>query len=301
MLKFFISRKNIIAILLCAVSAGIFAQTARRRGPIIRQVDQILIESGNPKALFSFLTEDLNLPAAWPLAGSKAYISGGVGAGNVNLEIFQYTDGRGSLGKTQARYTGLAFEPYPLSNALTELQTSGIPFAPPEQQHSILPDGSRGVSLTRVTLPSFSNAIFSVFLYEYSPAFLRVDVRRKQLGNRLTLNDGGPLGLQSVREIVLATESAKNKQSAWSLLLGKTYSAGVWHVGAGPAIRLVESEGSDRIQAIVLEVKSLDKAKDFLRTKNLLSSDGSSLNPVKVQQLRINLIESTKTNAGLAP
>jgi hypothetical protein len=292
MLQFISNRKAIIAILLCAISVGIFAQTARRRGPIIRQVDHILIESGNPKALFSLFTEDLNLPTAWPMAGSKAYISGGVGAGNVNLEIFQYTDRSGILGKTQARYTGLAFEPYPLSDALTELQTSGIPFSRPEPQYSTLPDGSRGVSLTSLTLPSFSNPGFSIFLYEYSPAFLKVEVRRKQLGNRLTLNDGGPLGFQSVREIVIVAENAKNKQAAWSRLLGKPFSAGAWRVGAGPAIHLVEGQGADRIQSIVLEVKSLDRAKKNLRTKRLLSPDGSSLNPIKVQQLEIKLVES---------
>jgi hypothetical protein len=289
-----------MAVLLCAMSAGIFAQTARRRGPIIRQVDHILIESSNPKALFSFFTEDLNLPIAWPMADSKAYISGGVGAGNVNLEIFQYTDRSGSLGKSQARFSGLAFEPYPLSGALTELQTSGIPSSPPESQYSTLPSGSRGVSLTSVALPSFSNPGFSIFLYEYSPAFLKVEVRRMQLGNRLTLNDGGPLGLQSVREIVIAAENAKNKQATWSRLLGKPYSAGVWHVGAGPAIRITEGQGSDQIQAIVLEVRSLDRAKQFLRSKRLLSPYGSSLNPNKVQQLGIKLVESPKTGRGAA-
>ncbi len=301
MLKFLTNRKNIIAVLLCAISVGLFAQTAQRRGPIIRQVDNILIESGNPKALFSFFTEDLNLPTAWPMTSSAAYISGGVSAGNVNLEIFQYTDRSGNLGKARARYSGLAFEPYPLSNALAELKAGGIPFNTPEPQYSSLPDGSRGVSLTRVTLPSFSNAGFSVFLYEFSPAYLRVDVRRKQLGNRLTLNNGGPLGLQSVREIVIATENAKSKQAAWSRLLGKPYSAGVWHIGSGPAIHIVEGPGADRIQAIVLTVQSLDKAKEILKTKRLLPPGGSSLNPVKVQQLRINLVESPKTNKGAAP
>jgi hypothetical protein len=32
--------------------------------------------------------------------------------------------------------------------------------------------------------------------HEYSPEFLKVDVRRKQLGNRLLLNGGGLLGIQ---------------------------------------------------------------------------------------------------------
>jgi hypothetical protein len=297
MLKFITNRKNIIAILLCAISTGIFAQTARRRGPIIRQIDHILIESGNPKALFSFFTDDLNLPPAWPLAGSKEYISGGVCAGNVNLEFFQYTEGNRRLGKAEARYFGLAFEPYPLSSALGELKASSIPFMPQEPQYSTLPDGSRGVSLTSVTLPSFSNPGFSIFLYEYNPAFLKVGVRRMQLGNRLMLNGGGPLGLRSVREIVISIENAKKGEAAWSRLLGKPYAAGLWHVGAGPAIRIIEGRGAAQIRTIVLEVRSLDRAKQFLRTKRLLSPDGSSLHPAKLQQLGIRLFESPKTDS----
>jgi len=297
-LGFITTHRNMAMILLCAISAGALAQTARRRGPIVRQVDQILIESGNPKALFSFFTDDLKLPIAWPMAAQKGYVSGGVSAGNIILEIFQYTDRNGGFAKAQARYSGLAFEPYPLSNALTELQTSRIPFNPPEPQYSPLPDGSRGVSLTRVTLPSFSNAGFSVFLYEYSPSFLQVEVRRKQLGNRLTLNDGGPLGLQSVREIVIVTGNLKKRLATWNQLLGNPYSPGIWRIGSGPEIRLVEGQGADRIQELILEVKYLDRAKAFLRKKGMLSPGGSSLNPAIVQQLRINLAESPKTDRG---
>ncbi|HQH26375.1 MAG TPA: hypothetical protein PLP17_03180, partial [Oligoflexia bacterium] len=71
----------------------------------------------------------------------------------------------------------------------------------------------------------------SIFLYEYSPAFLRVDVRRKQLGNRLTLNKGGPLGIQSVYEIVLAAPNVEREKAAWKQLLGEPTPAGHWKIG----------------------------------------------------------------------
>jgi hypothetical protein len=290
-------RKAIVitASLFFASCLALCAQTARRRGPIVRQVDHIMIESANPKALFIFFTEALNLPTAWPIESRQGYTSGGVGAGNVTLEIFQYERKDENPGKNQARFSGFVFEPHPLSKALQEMQVSGIPFTSLEPQYSTLPNGSTGVALTRVALPSFSNSEFSVFLYEYSQEFLNVDVRRKQLGNRLVLNNGGPLGLQSVSEIIITVANLEKKQQAWMQLLGKPKSAGFWLVGTGPAIRLVQGRGAeDHIREIVMEVKSLYETRSFLRKEKMLSPDGAFLNPVKVQQLRISLVDSSK-------
>jgi hypothetical protein len=77
----------IMAMLVCIFGNEIYAQ---RTTPVIRQVDHILIESGDPKALFSFFADTLQLPIAWPISENQGYTTGGVGAGNVNLELFRY-------------------------------------------------------------------------------------------------------------------------------------------------------------------------------------------------------------------
>lgn len=285
----------LIAILSVGMIQGASAQTARRTGPIIRQVDRILIESGDPKALYDFFTVTLQLPEAWSLAENQGYATGGLGAGNVNLEIFRYASQKGAPPRKQAgaRYAGLALEPYPLSDALREMKASAIEYSPPEPYVSTLPDGSKGIMWTIVPLPTFSKSGLSIFLYEYSSAFLKVDVRRKQLGNRLTLNNGGPLGIQSVREIVIAAANLEKDKIAWRKLLGAPTPAGNWSVGAGPAIRL--SQGTeDRIQRIIIQVRSLPQAKAFLENKQLLGTSSAreiSLTPSKIQGLSISLIE----------
>ncbi len=259
--------------------------------PVIRQLDHILVESRDPKALFTVFTETLQLPVAWPLTENQGYVTGGVGAGNVNLEFFAYQSIPSGLPKTS--FYGLAFEPYPLSDALNRLQSLGIPYGSPEPYTSTLPNGTRGVAWTTVSLPTVSKPGMSVFLYEYSPAFLRVDVRRKQLGNRLTLNNGGPLGLELVSEVVIATSNLKSNIGIWSKLLGTPAKGGSWRAGAGPAIRLVEGN-ENRIREIWLKVRSLDRAKAYLKKSNLLGSAsgrGVSLSSVKFQGLRIFLIE----------
>jgi hypothetical protein len=259
----------------------------------VRQVDRILIESGDPKSLFRLFSADLMLPEAWPLTENQGYTSGGVSAGNVTIEFYRYTPAKHNPAAKDrsARYSGLALEPYPLADALRELKISGIPYGDPEPYKATLPDGTQGVQWTTVPLPSFSRSGMSIFLYEYSPSFLKVDVRRKQFGNRLALNNGGPLGIRSLCEIVIASLDFERAYAAWKRLLGKPASAGSWKVGTGPTIRLVQGN-EDRIQEIAFTVKSLDTAKAFLKRNQLLGITAENevfLNAAKIQTLTIRL------------
>jgi hypothetical protein len=286
-------RRNLViaAALFCIAAMENSAQT--RRVPVIRQVDHILIESSDPKALFRFFSETLQLPAAWPISENQRFITGGIGAGNVNLELFRYTERKEnpSPGVPQAHYSGIAFEPYALADSLRELQLRGIPHNQPEPVVSRLPNGSSGTAWTTVGLSSFSKPGMSVFLYEYSQAFLKVDVRRKQLANRLTLDNGGPLGLLSVDEILITSANLKKDNENWGILLGNITPSGNRRAGAGPAIRLAEGN-QDGIREIIVGVNSLDRAKAFLAKNKLMgpvSAKGILLNPAKVQGLRILL------------
>ncbi len=250
-----------------------------------------MIESGDPEALFRFFTETLNLPIAWPLEKRQGNVRGAAGAGNIILEFFRYAKTT-RLQMSQARFSGIVFEPLPLSKALPEMKISGISFSAPQSQYSILPDGSRGAALTIVRLLSFSSGELSTFLYEYSDAFLGADFRRKQLGNRLRLNHGGAVGLKSIGEIVIAVSNLEKKQKDWRRLLGNPKSAGVWQVGSGPAIRLIRNTGGeDRIQEIVANIELRDKAKDVLRKKRIISADGDFIHPARAQGLRLRLAD----------
>jgi hypothetical protein len=285
----------ISAVLLSAVFLAISAVSEKRRGPVIRQVDHLLIQSGNPEALFKFLGSTLRLPEAWPLAKNQGSITGGLGTGNIILEIFRYVEPKSasSVIPQKAQYAGIAFEPYPLADALQELRTRGIPYDSPQPYVSTLPTGTQRVLWTTVPLPTFSRPGISIFLYEYSPAFLTVAVRRKQLGNRLTLEGGGPLGLQSLLEITIAATDPERDSGNWNRLLGPPASPDFWRAGAGPGIKLVKGP-ANTIQSITFKVASLEKAKAFLKQAQLLGgvdSSGISLNPRKVQGLNIRLLQ----------
>jgi hypothetical protein len=286
---------TLLVILPLALASAIHSEETKRKASIVRQIARILIESGDPKILFDLFSEEFQLPVAWPLEENRGYLSGGLGAGNVNIEVYRYGQQKlvPARKDTRAHYSGLALEPYPLPEALRELREIGIPYSPPEPYTSTLPNGSQGVLWTTVPLPSFSRPGMSIYLYEYSPAFLQVNIRRNQLGNRLTLNNGGPLGFLAVREIVIASADFERDKAAWTRLLGAPTAPGTWSAGVGPAIRLIP-ESRDFIQKIVIQVKSLDRAKTFLKKKRLLgraSAREIALKPSRIQSLNISLME----------
>jgi hypothetical protein len=101
------------------------SQTRNAASPPIRQIDQIMIRTGNPHELYGFFTETLQLPVAWPMTSPRAgATTGGVGFGNVNLEAIQFPGQKDA----QPRLVGLALEPSSLNDSLTELTRRGITF-----------------------------------------------------------------------------------------------------------------------------------------------------------------------------
>jgi hypothetical protein len=278
-----------IIILLFALPVSTSAQKERPKGPIIRQVDHISVDCGNPSALYRFFTETLQLPATTALTESGNYISGYIGAGNVQLEIFHYKDRKPST----ARFAALAFEPYPLTKAVRELKVRGIPYDDPVSYEGALPNGTRGALWTTVGLPSYSQSDTSFFLFEYSPLFLKTDVRRKQTINRIVLQKGGPLGFESVKHILLSSTNIARDTHAWKQLLGKQDPSGAWNLGSGPPIRIVAGSVTG-IRTLAFKVQSLEQAKSFLKKNRLLgkaSSQSLTINPSRIQGLLIRLEE----------
>jgi len=285
----------LIALLCVAFSHANSTQDERRKGPIIRQVDHVLVESGDPESLFSLFYDTFKLPEAWPLTENQGFISGGVGTANASIRFFRYATQTKRVNRStaEAHYAGLALQPYPLTEALRELRICGIPYDDPEPYISTLPNGSRGTLWTTVSLPSFSRPGMTVFLYEYGKAFLRVEARRQQLGNRLALNNGGPLGVLSIRQIIISAKNLETDTAAWDELLEKKVLTERHGYEIGPVIRL--TAGSiDQISEIVFKIKSLDRAKAFLKEHKLLGTSSSkeiSIKPSKVQGLKIRLME----------
>ena len=288
----------LVVALLTVGGSGIASQTRPAASHPIRQIDHIMIRTGTPQELYAFFTETLALPVAWPITSPRAgVVTGGVGFGNVNVEAIQFpgqTDSR-------PRLVGLALEPSGLDESLAELNRRGITSAEPRPLTAAGPDGSKKTLWTNVTLRQFSdadnpaNATLHIFLSEYSPSYVNVEERRSRLRKQLVERSGGPLAVEDVKEVIIGVTDLEMARRLWQRLFDPTGSAtsNTWLFGDGPAIRLV-SATENRIQTMVIRVSSLDRAKAFLRDKQLLGaeSDGQAvIDPSKIGGLDIRLVE----------
>lgn len=256
---------------------------------IVRQVDHIRIASGGATALFALLTETLQLPIAWPMADHGGFVSGGVAVGNLNLEIVQ--DNQAADGKAP-RWTGFAFEPEPLSLAIRELDARGVKHGDPAPLRQ-WQNGWFRTRWTTVSLPEVSSDAAEIFLCEYADD---PKEKRRELRHRLQSNRGGPLSVREVHEIVVGARDLSKSQRSWQRLLAPAQkrSEAHWVVGAGPEIRLVQSD-ADGIVGLTIEVESLKQAREFVNKQTLLGLERSGsldLAGSQLKGLNITLIES---------
>jgi hypothetical protein len=298
--KHFLRRNSAWLLSLALLIAGesqVAAQTRSAALPPIRQIDHIMIRTGNPQELYAFFTETLQLPVAWPMTSPRAGVrTGGVGFGNVNVEAIQFPGQKDN----RSRLVGFALEPSALEGSLSELNRRGLALGERRPLIADRPDGSRTTLWTNVTLMQFSdvdnpaNAGVHIFLSEYNPSQLNVEERRARLRKQLVDTRGGPLGIVEVKEVVIGAVDVPMARKLWQKLLdpARPVRANTWQIGNGPAIRLVPS-AENRVQTLVVRVVSLDDAKAFLRHKQLLGAESAgqvAIDPLKIGGLDIRLV-----------
>ena len=296
-----LSRRVRVALLLLSLSTVGGSESSlqtRSTSQPIRQIDHVMIRTGDPRELYAFFADTLQLPIAWPLTSPRAGVmTGGVGFGNVNVEAIQFpgqTDPR-------PRLLGFALEPSALDESLIELNRRGLSSGERRPLVAPGPDGSKRTLWTNVTLREFSDsdspadATILIFLSEYSPAYVNVDDRRARLRAQLVGSGGGPLGVVDVKEVVIGAVDVEMARRLWQRLLDPTPPAtsNTWQIGTGPAVRLVPAN-ENCVQALLIRVASLERAKAFLREKQLLGVDAAgqvTIDPSKIGGLDLRLVE----------
>jgi hypothetical protein len=243
--------------------------------PPIRQIDHVMIKADDPREVFALFTETFALPIAWPLEERGGVVSGGVGFGNVNVEAIRFP-GQESL-PSRAQLTGFGFEPSPLRACLDELQRRAVPYGPVRPLIVTDAKGAKRTLFTNVTLLGLSDtalpvdAAMHIFLSEYSPTYVDVAGRHARIRKELRASGGGPLGVDSMREVVVGV-SDDTMRARWQRLLSPGRPIrGAWRVGAGPAIRMVPAK-ENRVEELVVRVTSLTRTKAFLQANGLLAA-----------------------------
>jgi hypothetical protein len=252
---------------------------------LVRQIDHIIIGSDEPEQLFRLFSEKLSLPVALPFQSYRTFSSGGIGFGNVNIEILA----RGAANfETQSGLSAAALEPNSLSELLTGLDAHGVKHGAPNPFHQKDASGAERLLWTTVDI---NQSPFFICKYNFD-----VDERRAGIQRELQKRSGGPLGIESVMELMIGVRDIAAAQREWSNLFGplRAGQEPVWQVGLGPAIRLVAAR-EDHLLLLRVKVNSLERARAFLKDQNLLGLDhlGSELSfdPSHVAGADIRLVE----------
>ena len=111
---------------------------------------------------------------------------------------------------------------------------------------------------------------------------------------RLRAAGGGPLGVESVGEIVVGVKDFDAARELWRKLYAPVpeKAEGVWEIDDGPAVRLVHAD-ADSIQTLTLKVSSLERAETHLRESGMLGAvnvDEITIAPSKLEGLDVRLV-----------
>jgi hypothetical protein len=234
---------------------------------LIKQVDHILLTPEDPRGLFNFLSQELKMPVVWQYQEYPGFASGGVFAGNVNLEALRFQN---EAVNTPSKIAGIAFEPSaPTEELVKVLDHRQIPYAKP-QPYEVGPDGSKMKLWTTTIIENILPGSF-IFVCEYH--MFNPPLMRKNMQKTFKKVDGGPLGIEYVGEIKIKLNERAEDFKKWQNLL-KPYRCsqdGCFDLGKGPSLRFLESD-KDYIHSLRIKVKSIKKAREYLSAKGLIRS-----------------------------
>jgi hypothetical protein len=253
---------------------------------IIRQIDHILVRTDDAQALFTLLTDTLQIPVAWPIFTYRGFHSGAAGFGNVNLEVLQHAEGEApEFAQAPGTYPiGVAFEPMTVDGALRELERREIGHSEPFDDG--ISDAIRWTSIDIEASPQSPIRLLVKYSFDQ-------DARRAQLGAQLRERNGGPLGVVSLEAIELEAADPASAGRDWQRLLDPiTAQAGTWRLGAGPELRIVPGD-ADRARRVVIAVRSLSAAIDALREHDLLGDTSDRFADLKPAGGAIRFVEAT--------
>ncbi len=263
---------------------------AATRAPVIAKVDHFFATSPDAQALFLFFRDSLGIAQAWPFKSYGDFSSGAVQLGNVAFEFVAEPAAEGQVPPTEFAY--LAFEPVGHTDVmLPELERRAIAHDAPEE--NLLKDAS-GQPFGWINTGLSGVSVNVAFVCDYSNREVSAKSSRAA-SEELARQQGGPLGVRSLEEIVIGAPDLEAARREWRKLLDspKAESADVFTFGTGPRIRLVQSDTA-KILRIVLSVRSLKAAGWFLGGKGWLEMNSAEVSIAKsaTKGLHIVLVES---------
>ncbi len=270
--------KNVAVLLLLMFSWKSNAQ--------VTKIEHFYASSPKADELFKLFSNDLALPIVWNYQTWGDFSSGGVTLGNVVFELVHFK------GISQTKFEGIALEPKQHFPEFTKLlDDAGIPHESVDPQTWTNEKGQL-VGWVNMNMPDVLPPASGLFICDYLDRDLIA--RGRQLpAEKLKAEGGGPLGVDSLVEIVVGTANLKKYSEFLGSMPGVSQKNGLFSFEKGPSIRLVEA-ARDGTQKILIRVHSLEKAKAFLLSKGWLddrAGEGIFLSPDLLMGLKLELVQ----------
>jgi hypothetical protein len=274
----------------------------------VKRIDQIYCQMesvGDVNKLYYLFSNTLGFPEAWPPIDRKTYYGGGVYTGNTWLKWVTDNTKKYEMTDKPARFHSLSAEPNGYERCLKELEKRGISVEYDGNATIVDSSGQEQEWARSSNLTGSPFKEINLFVCKYTPlAFsaLTTTTEARDLDEhygimrgRLDLVEGGPIGVRYVNEVELGVKGVGKSMDDWRMLLDPIRPIGgdTWKIGAGPNLRLTPDKDYG-VKSISVKVRSLRRAKKFLKLNGLLGEEGEdilSLRRGKVNDLDIRLVK----------
>jgi hypothetical protein len=269
-------------------------RASQQHSPLLKGVDHFFAYSSEPEVLFKFFRDTLGLPQVWNFQNFGDFASGGVWMGNVEFEVVTWKPPPGE--KLPTEFKGIAFEPFGYTDSLVEeLDRRALKHNKPEPTIMKDKEGREFVGWINTGIDGpggIPPSNVSIFVYD-STSKEKKAARNERSNAALQKSQGGPLGVLAVKELAIGIVDLKAARLKWRMLLDRPdqETGNLYRFSQGPAIRLFAAPTAG-FKSIVLQVRSLRTAKEFLAQRNLLKKTKNktvAIDPSAIGGLHITL------------
>lgn len=253
----------------------------------INKIDHFFLSSPKADTLFNLFKNELGLPTDWDYESWGDFSSGAVSLGNVAFE-FVYYDG---VSKTS--FDGIALEPKQTVEEIIEvLDNAQVMHDTIVANTFVMSNGKIG-GWSNMGLENLLPDEAGLFICDYKNRE-QVSLFRQKSSVTLKNNNGGPLGVLFLEEIVMGSTNFSMHKNELAKLPGINLNKdNVYSFKDGPSIRLTNSSANG-FEKIVIKVHSVDEAKKYLKSKNLIGKSSMNsvfIDPKALDGLTIELVD----------
>ena len=229
----------------------------------VNRIDHFFVSSPKAEKLFKLFKDDLGLPVAWDYKNWGSFASGAVTLGNVAFEFVLFD----SL--TTTKFDAIALEPNrTVEELLPILDNNRIAHDSIEHNTYTKKDGSTG-GWSTLNLRNLLPEEAGLFICDYKDR-KGLDSAKRRDSAELVKRKGGPLGIISLKEIVVSSSDISNYKMKLLALPGiSNTNTDLFSFRSGTSIRLSNSKTLG-IEKIVIQIASLAKTKKYLKSKKML-------------------------------